>query len=418
MNEISKKKEYDFYDILSLVASSSEDVYTSASNLYISISFTKPELLLEKLNEIHILILSFCASPNPLWGRISTLIFGISNAINMNPSSLERIFLILIEISEEVTKAMLHCPSDYGFYYPYLSALSESIINSYDSRFHITKEILFGITEHCLIGFVSFASLIQVLIEKFQQIISLALEMEQQSLIKIAEPISCSDKTVVTFFIVLWVNLIIKMMDNEMAIKALRKQANALIKYSTKGELKFMAQYLFNVTKATQNEKKILYKDGIKLAERSLMLLKTYRKNRTQSEIKNLNDVQFHSNNKNKQCSSQFNIQETQVAVLQSKGLKKSKKWKENMDLKLVEEAKILFWSNNSNLLRKGAAISCSDIESLSLIKESQTEFDKKNVLKIQVASSKNCYFLAFQNYQLAIEWQNYIKQAGYLSKQ
>ncbi|KAH0790440.1 hypothetical protein GPJ56_005736 [Histomonas meleagridis] len=404
-------KENEIFEILSLMVSPDPNISNNSSNLFIAISFIHPDLIIQNLDQIQLIILSLCSSPDPLWGTISSIFFGLSNAINLRTQSLPACFLKLIEISYDVTKVSLSTATDPQCFYPHLCILTETIINCYDSSFEITKDIFIAITDHCMLGFTSYSPLIQVLIDKFQQIVTIAQDLDPNDLSKISNPLLSHDKTVAHFYITLWSNLMIKMIDNPIAVQALRRQATGLIYHSRKHEpYQEAAKFLLDITRSSSDDRPRLQKGSRSIAERVLNELKSYRKRTKQTEFKS------NHNQKHQKSLTQFTVHKAQVAVNTHKGHGKlsPKNWKENLELRLVEEAGILFWSKAENMLHKGVAVQCSDIENLSLIRESQTECEKENVIKVQM-NSKVCYFLAFASYQMANQWQNLIKQARFI---
>ncbi|KAH0792996.1 hypothetical protein GPJ56_003047 [Histomonas meleagridis] len=389
-------------EVLEQLMSSDDNVRYHAANSFVAHSFIHPEKILEKLNDLNLVIFALCSSPEPEWGTTSAILFALANAVNAKPDMLQGIFIQLVEISKIITHTSITLPYAVESFYPHLSVLTQAIINNSNKYLNINKEIILSITDHSLVGYLSFSSLIQILVNKFDQVATIAEEFDAQSLMKIASPISILNPNISNFYLALWTKIIIKLIDNPFATKALRFNASALIKCMDTDE---SSKFLLDVIKASPREKYELLKVGNLVSERVISRLKkaqgTY--GRSESTIQSTRAA--------KQNVSRYDVHKAQVSIIKNKTMSiRSKKWEENIELRLVEEASILFWSRSSNsLLKDGVAVQCSDIENLTL---SKSEADKENVIKITIGSTKTSYLISFQNFVLASQWQNLIKQA------
>ncbi|KAH0789785.1 hypothetical protein GPJ56_006287 [Histomonas meleagridis] len=400
-------KDIDFIEILSLMASSSSDVKLNAADLFIAFSFTKPEKILDKLDEIQLLTLSLCASPQPSWGTVNTILFGLSNVINLKPKSLRDHLSLFIEMSYEIIRSALTSPSNVECYCPQLNTFMESIINNFSESFDISKEIFLSISEYftTLNSPTSFSYLVKLLITNFSKIVSIASKkLSPDELSKAASPISCDDKNVVQFYITLFTQLLSKG-NNPIIIQILRTHASSIINLSKReGPCQEPAHFLFDIIKSSPKEKKDLIKDAQAISEKALQRLQA------SSEDANA-PVRTSSQLKTVEVLNQTNVQvhKTQVYVLQPKLM--SRKWSPKVELNLVEDVGVLFWTKNENEIYKGKAIACSDIENLTLFPDGKTKFDKENVMEIQVGSSKMVYYISFPSYILANQWQVLIQR-------
>ncbi|KAH0793114.1 hypothetical protein GPJ56_003009 [Histomonas meleagridis] len=384
-------------EIISQLASSSDEIRYHGSNAFVAQSFLHPEKVLRNLNDLTLVIYALCSSTEPEWGTISAILFGMSNAINMKPEMLQDLFIRLVEISGTITSTSLSFPSKAEPFYPHLSIFSQAIINNFN--FEITREVILAITDHSLIGYLSDSSLVQILINNLDKVITICKGFDFHDLNKIATPMSSRSPNISNFYLALWSNIILEIHDNQFATKALRAHAASLTKHIDTYE---SSKFLLDMIKASPKEKEQLLKSGPLICKRVISHLKQPQ-NASESST-------FQSAKSTKQTTSRFNIYKAQVAIIKSKLMSlRSKKWDENADLKLVEEASILFWSHAGNYVHKGVAVQCSDIEEMQLLKK---EADKENVIKITIGSSKTSYLISLQNYVLASQWQNLIKQA------
>ena len=404
---MTDSKGSEIIDMLSLLCSSDGGVRRNSSAAFISLSFTHPEIIIDKINEIKLVLISLCATSTPCWATVSSIMFVISNAINLHPISLRTKLPDFIEISRIITKAAFNQNNNVERFQPILSYYSQSIIKNYNSSFQVTKEIILSISEHCLLGFLPYSSLIQLLVEKFQQVVIIAKEMGNDDLMKLAKPLSCTENMIIKFYLTLWVNLMASLMLNPFAVEAIRTQALKLISLSKNYE---DAKILVNISKASPKEKAALNKDIKKYAERSLSKLKSAQEAHTKAEV-----TTFKKEVPKAGMSTRFELHITEVSILLQKSIPKklkSKKWLECLELRLVEEASILFWKKKNHY--KATALQCSDIDNISLIQQSKSDCDKENVIMIQTISTKHYIFISFQNYELATQWLNLIKQAKF----
>lgn len=405
-------KGTELLDVLSLLCSEDSSIRRSASSAFVSLSFAQPEQLTSSVSEIKLVILSLCATPLPFWGTISSVVFALANAINLHPASLRASLIDYIEISKIVTRTAFAQCGDNDRFPQILSYYAQSLIKNYGSGFQITREIILSVSAHCLLGFLPCSSLVQLLVVKFQQVLIIAKEMGNDDLMELAKPLACADEMIINFYLALWVNLMASLLENPFAVQAIRTQSLALFSLTKSHE---DAKVLVNIFKASPKEKAALSSDIRNYAEAALRKLKVSRK---KSEI-----ATFKKDAPKQGMSSHFEIHIAEVSVLVQKAIPKklkSKKWTDGQEVRLVEEASILFWRKKNGY--KATALQCSDIENVSLLQksgdkgagkqESKIDCDVENVIMIQTLSSKQFVFLEFQNYELANQWINLIKQA------
>ena len=388
--------EADFLDILSLMASSDPRILLNSSDLFYDFSFKHPIIVCKSLNEVELLIISICSSNDPHWGVISSILFGLSHVISQVPKILKKRFHTFVKISNQISRTFLSSYRHTSYNFPIQYNYIESIINNYDLSWKLSKKSFFYITENCMIGQICKLSYLQILINKFEDVLAMVMKFEYDELMIIVKPISSPDKSVMQFYLTLWLCIMIDKIDDAVAIRVLRTQSEALLKIKkNKDRFQPAADFLFDIIKTPLKCQKEMASKGKEISEKILALLKT-----SPEEIEQEEDEHKETTNKVETHSQIF---KTQVSVLYNKLV--SKKWKDKMELRLVEEASILYWAKNEISFSKGVAIQCSDIEVLTLTPPGETEFDRENVMKIQLRSNKIVYYLAFQSYQHANQW-------------
>ncbi|OHT05239.1 hypothetical protein TRFO_27114 [Tritrichomonas foetus] len=202
----------DFLDVLELVCTDDKKTQTNALTVLLNISFTKYEDLLSHLEDLYLIISIFCSGEEPKWGSISFICFSISNALS---NALENkykftsnIFLILLNISLEITKSYFSRRPTNDFDFSFFQMFTKSIVKASNSNIEMNDELFLLFTEHCLIGFLENSSLVEILVRNFSQIETIFMECDVSHYRKFAEPLSSSNYEVSLFYTSLWINLI------------------------------------------------------------------------------------------------------------------------------------------------------------------------------------------------------------------
>lgn len=386
----------DFLDVLSLMASSDPNILLTASDLFIEFSFKDPNTVFKYLDEVELLLISICSSNAQRWCVVSSILFGLSHVVNQIPTTLKKRLHTFIRISHQISQAFLSSYSHSSYNFPIQFYFVEAILNNFDKSWKLSKTSFLQITENCTIGSVCKTTFLHLLILKFEDVLEMALKFEYDELMLTVQHISSPDKNVMRFYLTLWVCLMVEKIEDSVAIRVLRTQSEALLKIKKNpDDYQVAAEYLFDIVKTPLKCQKDMVLKGMEIKEKVCNLLKTSQES---SHHENYNYKK--QSNKSDTHSQIF---KTQVSVLYNKLV--SKKWRDKMELRLVEEASILYWAKNEVTFSKGVAIQCSDIEELVILPKKK-DLERENVIKIQLRSDKKAvYYLAFQSADEAKQW-------------
>ena len=210
---------------LNIICSSDKETQKRGLDCLISTSIIQPQNILSSLNEIKLLLTTFCIDNNPQFGAISSILLALSNSINSLSDQIKEDQLChLISISQVAAYSFLHTtPDDYAFgpqLFSYVSSLSQLFQGNNNSK-RLSLTVFLKIIEHCKSGFAPYASLLPILIENFQTVISILTSCNSVYYPKIAEPLESSDMDVVYYFVALWTVAMKDLAEKPSAIQAL-----------------------------------------------------------------------------------------------------------------------------------------------------------------------------------------------------
>lgn len=406
---------------LSTICSQDSETQRRGLNCLVLTSIIQPQIILSGLNEIKLLLTSLCITKNPKWGSISSILLALTNTVNnLSDQIKEEQICNLISISQFVAYSFLHTtPNDYAFgphLFSYVTVLSNLFQDSSNTK-RLSLNVFLQIIEHCLIGFVPYASLLPILINNFQTVISLLTSCSPSYYTKIAEPLESSDMEIVYFFVSLWTVAMHDLAEKPSAIQALLAHSKTIAslssmkitsillsdgsKLNSSSDFSEPCQFLLMCCHAIH-----LQKSDIKQKSDQFMPILIETMNRRQKHSIELLEEMLKEEEEAK-TQKVYMIHRTTAEVTQKKG--RQLKWKQ-FDLILADEAKILLWTTSKSLLKDGVGLHMSDLLDPKIVPKNTKEFDRDNIIRINTKKG-NEYLISFKNEKEARQWQNMIHE-------
>lgn len=356
---------------LRLLSSNNVTTNEHAAKFIILQSTINPQLILKSCNDIFILIKSITSTDHPKWGVVSSLVFALSNSINLqlnlfmgnrNPDPNLGMLITLIQISQTITQSYFSS-ADESCISPFLLPFSQTLKKIFTNRTVFQRELLLAISDHCAVGFVHGASFIPFLVKSFDNILATFLSFLNFPLndfSRLSQPISSPNKDVVIFYLTLWSCSLPDLLKSPEVLQYLRGQSRKILELIDLDEIPFRspAVYLLDCVKSFSQERSTLVQRGKERKVAWFNALNSY----IEVSLKQKEEtVESYSNpmNKAKSTSKVQRLFEIPADIMVKKKMKR-------FYLYFVPDAKVFAWSPNTDL-KQANYLHITEIESANL---------------------------------------------------
>lgn len=353
---------------LRLLSSNNETTNEHAAKFIILQSTINPQLILQSCHDIYILIKSITSTDHPKWGVVSSLVFALSNSINLqlnlfmgnrNPDPNLAMLINLIQISQNITQSYFSS-ADESCISPFLLPFSQTLKKIFTNRTVFQRELLLAISDHCAVGFVQGASFIPFLVKSFDNILATFITFPLNDYSRLSQPISSPNKDVVIFYLTLWSCSLPDLLKLPEALQYLRGQSRKILELIELDEIPFRspAVYLLDCVKSFSQERSTLVQRGKERKVAWFNALNSY----VESTLKQKEEtVESYSNpmNKAKSTSKVQRLFEIPADIMVKKKMKR-------FYLYFVPDAKVFAWSPNTDL-KQANYLHITEIESANL---------------------------------------------------
>lgn len=353
---------------LRLLSSNDETTNEHAAKFIILLSTINPELVLLSINDIYIFIKSITSTDHPKWGVVSSLVFALSNSINLqpnffagnrNPDPNLQYLIKLIQISHIITQSYFSS-ADESCISPFLLPFSQTLKKILANRTIFQREILLTISDHCTVGFVPGASFIPVLIKSWENILVTFQTPPLIDFSHFSQPISSPNNDVVIFYLTLWACSLPELIQYPEALQCLRSQSRRILELIELDEIPFRspAVYLLDCIKSFNQERTTLVQRGKERKSGWFNALSAY----IDVSLKQKEEtLESYSNSINK-ASTTSKIQRLVDIPADTMVKKKMKRF----FLYFIPDARIFAWAPNTDM-KQAQYLHLSEIESATL---------------------------------------------------
>lgn len=364
---------------LRLLSSNDEAANEHAAKLIMLQSTINPQLILQSLNDISTFIKSMTSTDHPKWGVISSLVFALSNSINLQPNLLIgnrnpdpnlQLLTRLIQVSQNITQSYFSS-ADETCIFPFMLPFSQTIKKVLANRTVFQRELLLTISSHCAVGFVPGASFIPFLVKSFDAILSAFQTSPINDFNLLSQPISSPNKDVVLFYLTLWSCSLPELLKYPEALQSLRGQSRKILELIEQDEIPFRspAVYLLDCIKSFSQERATLIQRGKDRKTGFLTALSSYIEI-SMNQKEETAESYSTSMNKTKSTSKVQRLIEIPADIMVKKKMKR-------FYLYYVPDAKVFAWSPNTDM-KQATYLHLTEIESANL------DNSKQNILNVK----------------------------------
>ena len=387
-------------NLFNLLLSDNPETCEQASKLLIVLSKTDPNIFIDNFEEIKLIIISLCCSPNPSFQTINVLFSCIVTCIGLKTDIYTQLIVPLLELSKEVIKCYFSTDLASNRYYPDISPISMLIENFMNNGYILEYDVFKLICEILVMGYVPSNPFYDFILDKIDDItdvISYAYSNERP-IETFFLPILSQNIKVATVFIVVSLFCLSKIGNKEGIINSILSHASSIASYEEylPSELSYLPSFLLY---AATSDDSIFQKiqDLIRSNKDGIISAMIREREKSRSRV----TVVVQEN------ADIFAIHRAQVKVKEQQALF-AKKWVEHW-LTFLEEPQILLWSNEKYTNKGGVVYSLSEISSVEFLPEKTLDSNHGNIMKL--TKGKEVTSISFNSYEEAMQWRNIFKQ-------